>query len=40
MQGGFAELRGEVNGLRQLMYRLFGGLIVALLVSSFLQSSI
>ena len=38
MRAGFSELRGELRGdierLRVLMYRLFGGLIVAMVASS------
>ena len=40
MRTGFAELRGEINGLRLLMYRMFGGLCVALVASSLLQNGI
>jgi hypothetical protein len=41
MRAGFAELRkelgGEIESLRVLMYRMFGGLVAALVVSSLLQ---
>jgi hypothetical protein len=38
MRAGFSELRtelgGEIERLRVLMFRMFGGLVVALVVSS------
>jgi hypothetical protein len=37
MNRGFAEVRREINSLRQVTYRMFGGLLVALVVNSFLQ---
>ena len=41
MRAGFSELRnelgGEIESLRVLMYRMFGGLVIALVVSSLLQ---
>jgi hypothetical protein len=44
MRIGFSELRGEmrgeIDGLRVLMYRMFGGLIVALVISALLQGGI
>lgn len=37
MREGFAELRTEINGLRVLMLRLFGGTVFAIVASSFLH---
>jgi signal transduction histidine kinase len=40
MKSGFAEVRREINSLRQVTYRMFGGLLVGLAVNSLLQGAL
>lgn len=34
MRDGFAEVRGEINGLRVLILRMFGGLVASLVAAN------
>ncbi len=37
MHTGFAEVRGEIDGLRSLVFRMGSGLIVTVLATTFLH---
>jgi len=37
MRAGFADVRGEINSLRGLMFRMNAGLLIAVLAATFLR---